>query len=60
LLLNGCGVADVAMTGAAGAASEIQQAKDAKATEDKVRADIDAAQAAAAQQRDAALKEAGQ
>lgn len=53
LLLSACGV-DTAVSTAAGGASEIQQAKDAKATEERVKRQVDEAVHAAAEQRSAA------
>ncbi len=50
-LCAGCGLAGVAVTAPAGAAAEVQQAQQAKATEDKVKRELDEAQHAAAQQR---------
>lgn len=52
-----CGLADTATSAAAGATSEVQQAREAKATEDRVKQQLDAAAQAEAQQREAAEKE---
>ena len=53
-LLGGCGLAETAAVGAAGGASAAQQVEDGKKAQDKVRADIDAAQQQAAEARKAA------
>ena len=58
LALAGCGLAGTAASTAAGAASEAQEAQQARATEDKVRAQIQDAQAVDAAQRERAEKEA--
>jgi hypothetical protein len=50
-LCAGCGLAGTAVTTGAGAAAEVQQAQQAKADEDRVKRELDAAQQAAAQQR---------
>ena len=42
--LTGCGLAETAATGAAAGASAAEQAKEGKKMEEKVKADIDAAQ----------------
>lgn len=54
LSLTGCGVADTAASAAVGGASEVEQAREAKATEDRVRAQLEQASRAAAEQRQAA------
>jgi hypothetical protein len=54
LLTGGCGLAETAATGAAAGASAVDQAREAKATEDRVQREIDAAQKAAAEQREQA------
>ena len=48
---SGCGLAGTAVATGAGAAAEAQQAQQAKQTEDRVKAELDQAQQAAAQQR---------
>lgn len=58
LALGGCGLAGTAAGTAAGAASEAQEARQAQATEDKVRAQIQDAQAVDAAQRERAEKDA--
>jgi len=60
LTLAGCGLAETAATGAAGAAQEAQQAQAAQQQLDRTRAALDAAQKTADEQRERALKEAGQ
>ena len=60
LALAGCGLAETAATGAAGAAQEAQQAQAAQQQLDRTRAALDAAQKTADEQRERALKEAGQ
>ena len=50
-LCAGCGLAGTAVATGTGAAAEVQQAQQAKQTEDRVKHDLDAAQQAAAQQR---------
>jgi hypothetical protein len=47
----GCGLAGTAVATGAGAAAEVQEAQQAKATEDRVKRELDQAQQAAAQQR---------
>ena len=47
----GCGLAGTAVATGAGAAAEVQEAQQAKQTEDRVKREIDQAQQAAAQQR---------
>jgi hypothetical protein len=54
LLCAGCGLAGTAVATGTGAAAEVQQAQQAKQTEDRVKRELDQAQQAAAQQRDAA------
>ena len=54
LLLAGCGLAETAATGATGAAAEAQQAQQAPQIEQHVRDQVQAAQDAAAAQRDKA------
>jgi len=56
-LLSGCGLADTAVSSAAGAASEAQQAKQAPQIEQHVRDQIQAAQQQAAAQLDQAEKD---
>jgi type IV secretory pathway TrbL component len=53
-LLGGCDVAGSGAAGAAGAESAASQASAARATEDRVRQQIDAAERMAAEQRRAA------
>ena len=48
----GCGLADTTVATGTGAAAEVQQAQQAKATEDKVKRELDQAQQDAAKQRD--------
>lgn len=50
-LLAGCGLAETAATGAAAGASAAEQAREAKETEARVQQQLDAAQKAAAEQR---------
>ncbi len=50
-LLAGCGLAGTAVATGTGAAAEVQQAQQAKQTEDRVKRELDQAQQAAAQQR---------
>ena len=54
LLVGGCGLAETAATGAATATTAAEQARDAKATEERVQKEIEAAQHAAANQREQA------
>ena len=54
---GGCGVAETGTAAAAGGSAEVQQAAQAKQTEERVKAQLDAAQAEAARQR-AAQEEA--
>jgi hypothetical protein len=48
----GCGLAATTVATGTGAAAEVQQAQQAKATEDKVKRELDQAQQDAAKQRD--------
>ncbi|MGA2398574.1 MAG: hypothetical protein ABSG30_11005 [Steroidobacteraceae bacterium] len=57
LPLAACGVGETAISAAAGAASEAQQAKDALKTEARVKQQLDAAAALDAQRRKAAEAE---
>jgi len=50
-LFTGCGLAGTAVATGTGAAAEVQQAQQAKQTEDRVKRELDQAQQAAAQQR---------
>jgi|SRR5580692_4521538 hypothetical protein len=50
-LCAGCGLAGTAVATGAGAAAEVQEAQQAKATEDRVKRELAEAQQAAAQQR---------
>lgn len=50
-LCAGCGLAGTAVATGTGAAAEAQQAQQAKATEDRVKRELDQAQQAAAQTR---------
>ena len=52
--LNGCGLSETAVSTAAGGSSEVQQAQQAKATENEVRKQLDEAANAAEAQRRAA------
>jgi len=58
LLLAGCGLAETAVSGTAGAAAEAQQAQQARQIEQHVRDQVQAAEAAAAAQRDKAEQDA--
>ncbi len=51
-LCAGCGLAGTAVATGTGAAAEVQQAQQAKETEDRVKRELDEAQHAAAQQRE--------
>jgi hypothetical protein len=51
ILLAGCGLAEVGASAAAGGASAVEQAKQAKEIEDKVKRDLEAAQQAQADAR---------
>ena len=53
-LCAGCDLAGTAVATGAGATAEVEQAKQAKQTEDRVKRELDAAQQTAAQQRAAA------
>jgi hypothetical protein len=53
-LCAGCGLAGTAVATGTGAAAEVQQAQQAKQTEDRVKRELDEAQQAAAQQRNEA------
>lgn len=57
-LLSGCGLADTAVSSAAGAASEAQQAQQAHQIEQHVRDQVQAAQQQATAQLDQAEKDA--
>jgi Na+-translocating ferredoxin:NAD+ oxidoreductase RNF subunit RnfB len=50
-LCAGCGLAGTAVATGTGAAAEVQEAQQAKQTEDRVKRELDQAQQAAAQQR---------
>ncbi len=54
LTLTGCGVTDTAVTAAAGGSSQVREAKDARATEERVKQQVDAAIRLDAEQRRAA------
>ena len=54
LTLAGCGLGETAVSAAAGASSQAEQAKEALKTEARVKQQLDAAAALAAQQRQAA------
>lgn len=58
VLLGGCGLAETAASGTAGAAAEAQQAQQAQQIEQHVRDQVQAAQDAAAAQRDKAEQDA--
>lgn len=51
LMLSACGLVETTATTAAGAQSEVEAAKNAKATEDEFKRRLDAAQQTAAAQR---------
>lgn len=51
-LCAGCGLAGTTVAAGTGAAAEVQQAQQAKQTEDRVKRELDQAQQSAAQQRD--------
>jgi hypothetical protein len=53
LPLAGCGLGETAVTAAAGGASEVQQAREAKATEERFKQRLEDATRAAAQQHEA-------
>lgn len=57
-MLGGCGLAETGAAAAATGASAAEQARQAQQIEEKVRAQLDAAQQAAAQSREAAEKAA--
>ena len=58
-MLTGCGLAETGMAGAAAGASQVQQAQEAKRTEERVKQQLDAAmQADAAARRKSADNEA--
>jgi hypothetical protein len=57
-LLGGCGLAETAAVGSASGASAAEQVKEGKRMEEKVKADIDAAQQQASEMRKAAEAEA--
>jgi hypothetical protein len=50
----GCGVSETAVSAAAGGASEVEQAKQARATEERVKQQLDSAMQAETQHRQAA------
>jgi hypothetical protein len=54
LTLAGCGLGETAVSAAAGAGSQVEQAKEALRTEARVKQQLDAAAALEAQQREAA------
>ena len=54
LSLSACGLAETAVTGASGAAAEVEAARQAQATEKKVEDKVEAAQQLDADQRRAA------
>ncbi|HUN25583.1 MAG TPA: hypothetical protein VMU67_04690 [Steroidobacteraceae bacterium] len=56
-ILGGCGLGETAMSAATQGVSEAEQAKQAKATEQKVQEQLDAAARAEAEQREAAEKQ---
>ena len=56
--LTGCGLAETGMAGAAAGASQVQQAKEAKRTEEQVKQQLDAAMQVDAARRNSAEKEA--
>ena len=58
LLLAGCGLAETAASGTVGAAAEAQQAQQAQRIDQHVRDQVQAAQDAAAAQRDKAEQDA--
>lgn len=57
-MLAGCGLTETVGSAAADAAAKAQELKQAKATEERVRNDLDAAARASAAQREAAEKDA--
>ena len=52
--LTGCGLAETGMAGAAAGASQVQQAQEAKRTEERVKQQLDAAMQVDAARRNAA------
>jgi hypothetical protein len=56
--LTGCGLAETGMAGAAAGASQVQQAQEAKRTEERVKQQVDAAMQIDAARRNSADKEA--
>jgi hypothetical protein len=56
--LTGCGLAETGMAGAAAGASQVQQAQEAKRTEERVKQQVDAAMQVDAARRNSADKEA--
>ena len=58
--LCGCGLAETAVSGAAGAAAENKQAEMAHAQMEQAKQDLETAQRTAEAQRELAMKEAGQ
>jgi len=59
-LLGGCGLGETVASAGAGGASAAQAAKEARATEDRVRKELEEAQRQAAEQRRAAEEAASQ
>jgi hypothetical protein len=57
-MLTGCGLAETGMAGAAAGASQVQQAQEAKRTEERVKQQLDAAMQADAARRKSADNEA--
>jgi multidrug efflux pump subunit AcrA (membrane-fusion protein) len=57
--LTGCGLAETGVAAGTGAAAEVEQAKQAREQLDKVKADLEAAQKAESEAREAALKANG-
>ncbi|HYA45811.1 MAG TPA: hypothetical protein VED59_09390 [Acidimicrobiales bacterium] len=55
--LTGCGLAETGMAGAAAGASQVQQAQEAKRTEERVKQQVDAAMQVDAARRSAADNE---
>ncbi len=56
--LTGCGLAETGMAGAAAGASQVQQAQEAKRTEERVKQQVDTAMQVDAARRNSADKEA--
>jgi hypothetical protein len=56
--LTGCGLAETGMASAAAGASQVQQAQEAKRTEDRVKQQVDAAMQVDTARRNSADKEA--